>query len=421
MSSSKLTRGIGRWDLVALFINSIVGAGIFGLPGRVQALVGGYAVLVYLGCALLVLLIMLCFNEVASRFTQTGGPYLYAQEAFGPMVGFQVGWLTWLSRVFAFAALANLAADYLAHFGGVLGTRPGRAMVITGLVMVLAVANVRGVRTGVAIVNVFTIGKLIPLVLFVALGVAFVEPERLRPGAWPGIGASASALLLLIFAFTGFEKAFITAGETRDPQRTVPFAALTALGVVATLYILIHIVCAGTLPGLADSSRPLADAAGQFLGPAGGLFMVVGAAVSIIGTMNGNMLVAPRLLYAMAEHGQLPRPLEAVHPVRHTPHVAIWVTAAVMLVLSLSGSFITAVAFSTLARLFTYGLTCAAVPVLRRRDPDTVAPFRLPGGSAIPLAALLAIGWVLTTVAAVQWRDLAIAVGIGLIAAAVRR
>lgn len=188
-----------------------------------------------------------------------------------------------------------------------------------------------------------------------------------------------------------------------------------------SLVVLIHIVCAGTLPGLADSSRPLADAAGQFLGPAGGLFMVVGAAVSIFGTMNGNMLVAPRLLYAMAEHGQLPRPLEAVHPVRHTPHVAIWVTAAVMLVLSLSGSFITAVAFSTLARLFTYGLTCAAVPVLRRRDPDTVAPFRLPGGSAIPLAALLAIGWVLTTVAAVQWRDLAIAVGIGLIAAAVRR
>lgn len=176
MTSASLVRGIGRWDFVALFINSIIGAGIFGLPSRVDALLGPYSVLAYLLCALLVLMIVFCFAEVGSRFTATGGPYLYATEAFGPAIGFQVGWLMWLARVSSFAALSNLLVDYLGHFWPEVGTPLPRAVLLTSLTIVLAGINVTGVRNGALIADVFTIGKLVPLVLFVAVGLFFVEP-----------------------------------------------------------------------------------------------------------------------------------------------------------------------------------------------------------------------------------------------------
>lgn len=413
MAAPKLLRGIGRWDLVALFLNAIIGAGIFGLPAHIHALVGSHALLVYFGCAVVVALIMLCFVEAASRFRETGGPYLYASVAFGPAIGFQVGWLTWLSRVFAFAALANLAVDYLAHFGGALDGGIWRSVLLTGVVVILAGANVSGVRTGITIVNVFTVGKLMPLVFFIVVGVSSLAPAELQPREWPGVNAMSSALLLLVFAFTGFEKAFVPAGETRDPERAMPFAALTALATVAVLYILIHAVTVSTLPDLANSPRPLADAADRLIGPTGGIIMVAGAAISVIGSLNGNMLAAPRLLFAMAERGQLPAPLAAVHQRYRTPHVAIVVTAAVMLAVSLSGSFLAGVAFSTLARLLSYGLTCAAIPVLRRRGVGTSPAFRVPGGGLIPAVALAWIGVLLATVSLVQWRDVALAIAFG--------
>ena len=415
-----LLRGIGRGSLVALFINSVIGAGIFGLPARVHELLGPYALLAYLACAGLVLLIVLCFAEVGSRFDRTGGPYLYAQATFGPVVGFQVGWLVWLTRVTAFAALCNLLLEYLAHFWPAATSPVWRVVLVGAVVIVIAAVNIRGVRPAALVTNVFTIGKLVPLVLFVAVGLFFLEPTSFVAKTRPDTTDFSSAMLLLVFAFTGFETATVPAGEVRDPRRNLPFAILAAMAVIAPLYLLVQAVCIGTLPELAGSTRPLADAAGRFAGAFGAAVITVGALVSIAGTLNGLVLAAPRILFAMAERGQLPRALAATHARFHTPHVAIAVSAACMLALTLSGSFLSAVAISTLTRLLAYAATCAALPVLRRRDRHgdggvATASFRAPGGTFTVIVALAVIAWLLANGSAREVRDVAIAMAFGFV------
>lgn len=415
-----LIRGIGRGSLVALFINSVVGAGIFGLPGRVHELLGPYALLAYLACAGLVLLIVLCFAEVGGRFNRTGGPYLYAHATFGPVVGFQVGWLVWLTRVTSFAALCNLLLEYLAHFWPA-ATSPGwRIVLVSAVVAVIAGVNIRGIRPAALVTNVFTIGKLVPMVLFVAVGLFFLEPANFVPKATPGAGDFSSAMLLLVFAFTGFETATVPTGEVRNPRRDLPFAILAAMAVIVPLYVLVQVVCIGTLPELAGSTRPLADAAARFAGAFGAAVITIGALVSIAGTLNGLLLGAPRILFAMAEQQQLPRALATTHARFHTPHIAIGISAACMLAVTLSGSFLSAVAISTLTRLLAYAATCAALPVLRRRDLHSDAKvaatsFRAPGGTFTVVVALGVIAWLLSHGSAREVRDVVIAMALGFV------
>lgn len=272
-------------------------------------------------------------------------------------------------------------------------------------------------RPAALVANVFTVGKLVPLVLFVAVGLFFVEPANFVPRITPAAADFSSAMLLLVFAFTGFETATVPAGEVRDPRRNLPFAILAAMAVIVPLYVLVQVVCAGTLPELAGSSRPLADAAARFAGASGAAVITVGALISIAGTLNGLLLAAPRILFAMAEQRQLPRALAATHARFRTPHIAIVASAACMLALTLSGSFLTAVAISTLARLLAYAATCAALPVLRRRDRpgdvDAAASFRAPGGMATVVVALGVIAWLLTQGSAREVRDVAIAMALG--------
>jgi len=402
--------------MVALFINAVIGAGIFGLPARVHELLGPYALLAYVACALLVLLVVLCFAEVGSRFEETGGPYLYARTAFGPFVGFQVGWLVWLTRVTAFAALCNLLIDYLAHAWPAVASTGGRVAVASLATAAIAAVNIRGVRTAAIVANVFTIGKLVPLVLFVGVGLFFVEPALYVPEAAPSVGDFSSAMLLLVFAFTGFETATVPAGEVRDPRRTLPFAILVSMAVIAPLYLLIQAVSIGTLPGLASSTTPLADAAGRFAGSLGAGVIVLGALVSISGTLNGLVLAAPRILYAMAERRQLPAVFARTHARYRTPHWAIALTALCMLALTLSGSFLTAVALSTITRLLAYAATCIAVPVLRRRAAGggmAPAAFSVPGGPWVVGTALLVIAWLVLHARAEELRNVAIAMLVG--------
>lgn len=414
-SRGGLVRGIGRASMVALFVNAVVGAGIFGLPSSVHALLGPYALLAYVACALLVLLVVLCFAEVSSRFEDSGGPYLYARAAFGPFVGFQVGWLVWLTRVTAFAALCNLLIDYLGHLWPAAASGGVRVALACAVTLAITAVNVRGVRAAALVTNAFTIGKLAALLLFVAVGVFFIEPSRFVPGRVPALGDFSAAVLLLVFAFTGFETATVPAGEVRDPRRTLPFAILASMALIVPLYLLIQLVSIGTLPDLGTSSAPLADAAQRFAGSAGAAVVVVGALVSISGTLNGLVLAAPRLLYAMAAQGQLPGALARVHPRFHTPHLAIVLTAACMLALTLSGSFLTAVALSTITRLLAYAATCVAVPVLRRREDAAPAAFRVPAGGAVVATALLLIAWLVMHARAEELRNVAIAMAAGVV------
>ena len=397
-NDSKLARGISRWDLLAITINTIIGAGIFGLPSKVTALIGSYSLVAFIVCAVIVAFIVLCFAEVSSRFTATGGMYLYAREAFGAVVGFEVGWLYWIVRVTTFAANCNLLLSYLGFFVPSANTGGLRIALILAIVVILTVVNFLGVRQSAMLTNVFTVGKIVPLIIFAVVGLFFIEPENFNFSPVPETGAFSGALLLLIYAYVGFEAAAIPAGETRDPQRSVPFALLTALAIVAVLYILIQIVAIGTLPELAASERPLADAASKFLGSFGAAFITIGALISIFGNLNGGFLTASRMPFAMAEQGELPQILGKTHDKYKTPYVSLLLTALVMLFLTIQSSFLTALTISTITRLIVYATTCAALPVLRRRRDAPKAEFFAPLGIVASILSLILTVWLLTNV-----------------------
>jgi APA family basic amino acid/polyamine antiporter len=390
-----LVRGIRRWDLVAITINGIIGAGIFGLPSKVYSLIGTYSIIAFIACAFVVALIILCFAEVSSRFDDTGGPYLYAREAFSPAVAFEIGWLIWLVRITAFAANCNLLINYLSYFWTSATTPAWRASVIVFVVVVLAVINLLGIRQAAIVGNVFTVGKLVPMIIFCGAGLFFLNPQAFTLGPSPATGDFSKSVLLLVYAFTGFEMATIPAGEVRNPQKNLPIALIIALFVVAIIYILIQIVCVGTLPELAQSQKPLADAGARFLGTAGGAIISVGAIISITGNLNILLLSGSRLPFAMSEQKQLPAFIGAVHRSFYTPYVAILITAGLMLFLTLKSSFVAALTISTIARLSTYAATCLALPVFRRRQNVARAAFRLPGGTVIAVLSLVLIVWLL--------------------------
>jgi len=384
-----LIRGIRKWDLVALLINSIVGAGIFGLPSKVYALTQTYSLFAFLVCAVVVTMIILCFAEVSSRFSRTGGPYLYAHESFGPAVGFVVGWLTWITRMTAFATICNLLVTYSGHFWPAATSVPWRPMIITGVIAGLATLNHTGIRQTAIFSNIFTIGKLIPILIFIVIGLFFIDFKNYSLETKPRMDDFAVSVLLLFYAFSGFESSTIAAGEVQEPQRTFPFALGVGIGIVVTLYLLIQVVCIGTLPDLANSERPLADASKRFLGEAGASLITVGALISMIGTLNSSFLGGTRMLFAISERGQLPQILSATHRRFHTPSVSILITAAVILVVTLSNTFMSALAIATTTRLIAYGITCAGLPVLRRKEKDLPATFTVPAGIVVPIFAAL--------------------------------
>lgn len=420
MADEKLVRGINRWDLTAIAVNTIIGAGIFGLPSKVFDKIGGYSLLAFVICAVIVGFIVLCFAEVASRFRETGGMYLYAREAFGPVVGFEVGWLYWIVRVTTFAANCNLLLAYLGFFVPTASEGLTRIVLISSVVTILTAVNFLGVKESVILTNVFTVGKIVPLVVFSAVGLFFIQPENFNFAAAPDYNSFASAVLLLIYAFVGFEVAVIPAGETKDPQKNVPFALLIALAFCAALFVVIQIVSIGTLPELARSERPLADAAGRFMGGFGAAFIAVGALVSILGNLNVGFLAASRIPYAMAEQRELPQVLGKTHARFKTPHVSLFLTATVMFFLTVQSSFLSAVAIATITRLLVYAVTCASLPVFRFREKfvgfaflkndggiqpafgwkenSPEAKFIAPFGIAAAVLSLILTAWLLTNV-----------------------
>lgn len=410
-----LIRGIRRWDLASVAINAIIGAGIFGLPSRVFALVGTYSLIAFIVCAIVVALIILCYAEVGSRFNETGGPYLYAREAFGTAIGFEVGWLMWLARLTAFAANCNLLVDYLGFFWAPATAHYWREAIIVTVVAALAAVNILGVRDAARVTNVFTVGKLIPIILFIGVGVFFLNSQNYSFGARPAYGAFSSSVLILIYAFSGFEMAAIPAGEVRDPQRDLPLALITAIGVVALLYISIQVICIGALPALASSQKPLADASSIFLGRAGAAIISAGVVVSIVGNLNVIILAGSRLPFAMSERRELPSFVSAIHERFRTPYNAILITSALALALTLWSTFSKQVNLSVIARLISYSVTCAALLVFRRKKDVAPAMFKAPAGVAVAIAALLLSGWLLSNSNWLDVRDSLVAIAVGLL------
>lgn len=381
-------RVVTRWEIVALSLNDVVGSGVYLLPAAAAAVLGSASLWAVLLAGLAVLLIVLCFAEAASRFDGPGSGYLYAREAWGDFVGFEVGWMTFLTRV---ATLASLSAGFAQALGWAwpwVRSGTGRAAAIVAPLLVLTAINVAGVKAGARASSTLVVLKLAPLVVFLVAGLPAVSWGLVTAPAAVDAPRLGEVALLLLFAYAGFENTAAPAGEFEDPRRDVPFALLTQIGVVTSLYVCVQLVALGTLPGLGASKTPLADAARLFLGPWGGALLTAGAVASILGTVGNTVLSGPRYLYALALDGFGPRWLAALHPSRRTPAAAILLQTAVVLPLALSGTFTGLAALSVVARLACYVSTAAAIPVLRRKLPDTASTVRLPGGAAIPVAAL---------------------------------
>src|SRR5437870_362951 len=425
-----LSREIRKWDLVALLVNVTVGAGILKLPSDVQRTVGNYSLAAFVVCAMIIGLIALCFAEVGSRFSGTGGPYLYASETFGPTLAFTVGWLMWLTRLAGFATLAQVFVAYLGYFWPPAESGLPRVAIITGLVVLLTVINIIGVKQSARASDIFTVAKLIPLLVFVAIGLFFISPASFTVAARPGLGSFSAAVFILVYAFSGFEAVLVNSGEIRQPQRVIPFALIMALSASVVLFLLIQVVCIGTLPKLAESERPLADASYSFLGALGPAMISAGALIGIFGTLNVIMLACTRLPFAMAVQGQLPNPLARIHRRFRTPHVSILVCAATVLVLSLSGTFVYALKVTVITRVIVYASTCVALPVLRRRAwmavpartvGEVSGSFEVPAGILISTICVILCLWLLANSGWREARDVAIAVAIGLAIYAVNR
>lgn len=400
----ELVRAIGRWTLTGLVLNGIIGGGIFGVPSLVAGQLGRASPWAYLIAAAGVGIIIACFAEVGSRFREAGGVYLYAREGFGRFAGIQIAWVAWLARLTAVAANSNLFVSYLAEFWAPAAERIPRLIILSVLVGLLATVNYRGVSGGARLSSVFVVAKLVPLMLFVLLGAFFLHRAMDVTAPSATGGAWLDGVLVLVYTFGGFETALFSMSEAKDPQRDVPFSLFIGLALTTLLFTGIQIVVVTALAAPEMTDRPLAAAAAQFLGPAGALMMTVGALVSIYGNLASNVLNSPRLTYTLADRGDFPRSLAAVHPRFHTPHVSIVVFALMVWGLAVAGSFRWNVTLSAVARLLTYGATCAVLIALRKKQPGREA-FRLPAGNVV---ALVGIAFSLVLATRMDWTALII-------------
>jgi APA family basic amino acid/polyamine antiporter len=386
-----LVRALSRWSLIALVVNGIIGTSVFILPGTLGGSLGWLSLGAWAIAALISGAIILSFAEVASRFTGAGGAYLFTRVAFGEFVGMQIGWLSYFVRCITGAVQSNLFVTYLAEFWPWAASRSG-ALVMTGLFLgLLAGVNVRGVGTGARVSNGFALVKVIPLLALGLGGMAWLLTQGSavsHSGSDVTLVGWLEALLLLMFAFGGFESAVIPLAEARNPRRDIPAALLVGLMVATMLYLTAQVTVLATVAEPAATERPLAASARVLLGRAGATFMALVALISVYGWLAGNMLAVPRLSMALADRGDFPGFFRAVHPVYRTPWVSIVCFALVAWILANLAGLLQNLSLAAVSRLFTYGLVCAALPVLRRKETQSspgVAPaaFQLPGGVVV--------------------------------------
>lgn len=398
-----LRREINQLGFSALSLNGVIGAGIFALPAVAAAATGLFSPWMFVLCGALIMTVVLSFARVASFFAHTGGPLAYVGHAFGPFAGFQVGWLFILSRVAATAANTNLLATYMGWFWEPVASGLARQIFITVVVLALVLVNVIGVRRGVLAILVLTLLKLIPLSLLVLVGLSHLDPGVFSSAGLPVFNGLGDTMLVLLYAYVGFEGAVVPAGEARNPRHDIPRALVASVIAIAVLYFLIQWVVISVDPAIGGSETPLIDVAEILMGPAGAVLMAAGAVFSILGNVTSMMLSAPRMVYAMGLSQMLPAWFQVVHPRFGTPANSILFVGALGLGLSLSGTFVWLAAMSTVVRLMVYVACIAALPRLHPAPAEGAKPFALPGGYLIPLVAVLLCLWLTTFASGQSW------------------
>ena len=401
--------------MVLLVINGVIGSGIFGLPSKALKEIGVYSIAAFLVCAVAVFIIILCFAEVSSRFDKTGGPYLYALSSFGPLPAFLTGWLLLVTRFITYAALINLLVTYLSVFSDWFELRSSRIITIVLLTLFLAYVNHIGVKNSTRINNFLTIAKLVPLLLFIIVGFFFISPGNYEVKEIPDFTSFSSTVLLLVFAFGGFESVLVNSGEVKNPEKNLPFALLLAALIIAGIYMLVQIVSIGTLPSLASADKPLAEAANLFVGKPGAIVIALGAMFSVAGTLNAIMLVGSRLPFAFSEENQFPKVFSFIHPKYKTPTWSLLLFMGITIIISLNYSFLKAASLSAITRVMIYGIVCITLIILRKKKQEQKNFFKIKYGTAIAILGALITIWLLSSATVKELKHVGVAIGIGLL------
>jgi len=415
-SEAHLKRDIGFFGAAFLVLNAVIGAGIFALPGKVAVSAGLFSPWLFLIVGVLFLSVVLTFAELSSYYERTGGPVLYATDAFGPLAGFGTGWLIYLARMTAFAANANVMAAYLASLSDLFASDMARIAIISFVTVGLTWANLRGVKDGIRTMGVFTVFKIAPLLLLVLLGLQHVTGATLIPGDFH-VDQIGDTTLLLIYAYVGFETIGVTAGETSRPQRTIPAALVRTVIGTGVLYFLIVLVFISVISAENYADATLVDVGRVLAGPVGAITITLAAVFSIGGNLAGSMLAAPRLIFSLAENRLLPQWLAHINQKHSTPDRAILVMGGMALVLGLSGNFVDLAIGSSVVRLLGYIICIASLPVIRKKATPAAKEraWRLPGGYAIPLLALVVCMWLVAQSEGKDWIKVSVLLGIGVV------
>ncbi|HPF47201.1 MAG: amino acid permease [Alphaproteobacteria bacterium] len=404
---AKLKRDIGMLAAGFLVLNGIIGAGIFGLPGRLAEVAGTFSPWLFLIFGILILTVVWPFAALSSYFSSTGGPVAYVSTAFGPLLGFQTGWLFYVGRVAAFAANVNLLFDYMAYLWD--GASPGMIRNIMILIVVagLSIINILGIKRAIHVINIFTLLKLVPIFLLILLGLQYLAPENLVPPGIPDFNNANAVILLIFFSFTGFESVLASAGETKNAKRTIPRALLTVFIIVTIIYFLLQLVYITVAPEI-EGSAPLIGLGESLMGPIGGIIVILTAIFSILGNVAGIAIFASRSTFGMAHYGSLPMWFGKVNDKYCTPANSIIFQSVFVFILAVSGTFVYLAIAGTLARLIAYSICILALPNVRKNaDAETeVNSLKIPGGYVIPFIGLLVCFFAISQSELLSWKYL---------------
>lgn len=396
-----LKRVVGVSGLSLNIINYTIGAGIFVLPAIVGIELGSFAVFAYLFCGVMLATIMLCYAEIGSRITSAGGSYAYVEAAFGNFAGFIVNWLfVFAWGILASAALINIVADSLAVIFPVFSNPWVRALLFFVLIGFMVLINIRGAKQGVAFVKWITVIKLLPLIGIIIFGFGYIKPGNLHWEHLPSINTFGNTVLVLFFAFAGFESALGVSGEIKNPNRTVPLGILLGAVSVLIIYLLLQAVAEGALGTQIEAFKdaPLAAVAEKIVGPIGGTLLLITAAISCFGNVGGDVMNTPRVLFAGANDGLFPKFLGKVHPKFATPYLEVITYASLIFIFSVSGGFKQLAILASAAILLIYlAVILATIKLRMKKQDDAEKTFRVPGGLVIPLIGIAAIIWLLTS------------------------
>jgi amino acid transporter len=405
MGNSKTNEGlkrvIGVPGLLLNIINNTIGAGIFALPAIVSIALGGFAIFGYLFCGIMMAAIMFCYAEIGSRVTSSGGSYAYVEAAFGSFAGFIINWLFFFGfGILGDAAIINIIPDSLTVIFPVFKSQGVRGLLFFILIGFMVLVNVRGAKQGVGFVKFITIVKLLPLIAIIIFGFSHIKTANLHWENLPTFNTFGNTILVLFFAFLGFETALNVSGEIKNPKRTIPLSILIGGLLVLIVYLLLQTITQGILGANMEAVKdaPLAAVAEKIIGPVGGIILLIAAAISCFGNVSGDVLLAPRLLFAGANDGIFPKFLGKVHPKFATPYWAIIIYGALIFIFSISGGFKQLAILSTAAILIIYlAVILATIKLRKTRKEVTEKTFRMPGGLTIPIIAIAAIVWLLTS------------------------